>query len=312
MKKLSDLFHVSYGNKLDKNKMSEGTVNFIGRSEYNNGVTAKVAEIPDITPYESGLITVALGGSVLSSFLQSAKFYTGQNVAVLTPKINLSQSEKIYYCALIKANAFRFTACGREANRFLSNLQIPSEKDIPEWVQKIDSNLPSDTALPISNITTENLDVNNWKPFFYNDIFIIKKGKRLTKAQMTIGTTPYIGAVDSKNGVSSMIGQAPIHMKNTISLSYNGSVAEAFYQPLDFWATDDVNVLYPKFKCTAEVLLFLCALIRKEKYRFNYGRKWTMDKMNKSIIKLPVKIDGNPDFELMGNYIKSLPYSSQI
>ena len=78
------------------------------------------------------------------------------------------------------------------------------------------------------------------------DLFDIKKGKRLTSEDQTEGSTPYIGAIDSNNGIANYIGQEATHVGNTISLSYNGSVGEAFYQPMDFWATDDVNVLYFK------------------------------------------------------------------
>ena len=71
----------------------------------------------------------------------------------------------------------------------------------------------------------------------------MRKGKRLTSEDQTEGTTAYIGAIDSNNGVANRIGQKPIHAGNTISLSYNGSVGEAFYQPEPYWATDDVNAL---------------------------------------------------------------------
>jgi len=104
-----------------------------------------------------------------------------------------------------------------------------------------------------------------WKAFRLSDLFEIKKGKRLTKANQTEGTTPYVGAIDSNNGVSGYIGQPPIHKGGTISVSYNGSVAEAFYQPEPYWATDDVNVLYPSgFKLTPATALFICTIIRME------------------------------------------------
>ncbi len=109
-----------------------------------------------------------------------------------------------------------------------------------------------------------------------------------------------------------MIGQTPIHDGNTISVSYNGSVAEAFYQPTPFWATDDVNVLYPNFDMTPAIALFLCTVIRQEKYRFNYGRKWHLERMEQSVIKLPTAQAGQPDWDFMGNYIKTLPFSSQL
>lgn len=147
------------------------------------------------------------------------------------------------------------------------------------------------------------IDTSDWKPFKIGELFLIKKGKRLTKETQLTGNTPYIGAVDSNNGVTNYIEQSPIHDGNTISLSYNGSVGEAFYQEYPFWATDDVNVLYPKFNLTRNIALFICPILRLEKYRFAYGRKWTLEKMKESIIKLPTK-NNKPDWQFMEEFIK--------
>ena len=162
------------------------------------------------------------------------------------------------------------------------------------------------------------LDVNNWKEYRLGDLFDIKKGKRLTSEDQTEGSTPYIGAIDSNNGIANYIGQEATHVGNTISLSYNGSVGEAFYQPMDFWATDDVNVLYFKSSngvaFNQHLALFICTILRKEKYRYCYGRKWVLESMNETRIKLPTK-DNVPDWEWMENYVKSLhhkPLTTEI
>ncbi|MBR0191786.1 MAG: restriction endonuclease subunit S [Thermoguttaceae bacterium] len=168
------------------------------------------------------------------------------------------------------------------------------------------------------------LDLENWKRFTLGRLFNIKKGKRLTAEDQEDGNIPYIGAIDSNNGVSNHIAQKPIHDGNTISLSYNGSVGEAFYQPKPYWATDDVNALYSTFDGFNESIgLFMAATIRKEKYRFSYGRKWTLNNMRITEICLPIQhnADGTPiidtshkysddgyvpDWQFMENYIKSL------
>jgi|SRR5665213_163284 len=155
-------------------------------------------------------------------------------------------------------------------------------------------------------------DFKSWKAYSLNSLFNIRKGKRLTKATMTQGNTPHIGSIDSNNGVSGLIGQKPIHEANTITVNYDGSVGEAFYQSAKFWATDAVNVLYPRFKLTPSIAMFLIAVIRLEKYRFNYGRKWNKGRMEESLIKLPAAADGQPDWQLMDDYIKGLPYSSVL
>ena len=130
---------------------------------------------------------------------------------------------------------------------------------------------------------------------------------------MLPGQVPYVGASDRNNGVTAFIGQEPIHSGGTISVSYNGSVAEAFYQPVAFWATDDVNVLYPKgFALTPETALFICTVIRLEKYRFSYGRKWHLDRMRESIIRLPATATGQADWDVMQSSIEQVPFSSQL
>lgn len=167
-------------------------------------------------------------------------------------------------------------------------------------------------------------NTENWKEFLLGNLFTIKKGKRLTAAEQEDGPYNYIGAIDSNNGVANHIAQAPIHKGNTISLSYNGSVGEAFYQKEPYWATDDVNALYAKYDGFNELIgLFVVAVLRQEKYKFSYGRKWTLENMNDTIIRLPIKnnkdgtiyIDDSkkysdkgyvPDWEWMQDYIKTL------
>ena len=150
------------------------------------------------------------------------------------------------------------------------------------------------------------MDTTKWEWFYYSDLFYIKKGKRLTKADMIDGTIPYIGATDNNNGITAYIANdSYLHPANTITVSYNGSIAEAYYQTSMYWATDDVNVLYPKFKINKYIAIFLNTLINKEKYRFNYGRKWDKELMQKSRIKLPIKTPHNPNWEWIENYVKT-------
>ena len=149
------------------------------------------------------------------------------------------------------------------------------------------------------------MDTSTWKWFRYDEIFDIRKGKRLTKENMTEGSIRYIGAIDSNNGLSAYIGNdSQLHQGNTISVSYNGSIGFAFYQEKEFWATDDVNVLYPKFLLNRYIAMFLCHLIEREQYRFCYGRKWDLEAMNKSKIKLPITQEGTPDWKYMEDFVK--------
>jgi len=153
----------------------------------------------------------------------------------------------------------------------------------------------------------------NWKPFRYGELFEIRKGKRLTKEDMVEGPIPFIGATDADNGITAYVGNDEnLHEGNRITVSYNGSIAEAFYQAVPFVASDDVNVLEPRFALDKYIGLFLCTLIRREKYRYNYGRKWHAEKMRESRIRLPVTSSGEPDWSLMRNYVRGLSYSAAL
>jgi len=136
--KLHCLFDIEHGNKFDLNKMeqcapTDEAIAFIGRSGDENGIVAFVKR-NKTQPYDSGLITVALGGSALSSFVQPRPFYTAQNIDVLKPKTEMTLDMKLYYCLCIEANRFRYSTYGREANRTLRYILVPKLECIPSWV----------------------------------------------------------------------------------------------------------------------------------------------------------------------------------
>ena len=133
---LNELFDISYGNKFDCNKMTsnEGIVSFITRTGENNGLSMMVDYVDGIEPNKCGCITVALGGSIGASFVQSTEFYTGQNVAVLQPKIeNIKYSHLLFISTLISHEAkTKFSAFGRELNKHIKNnfiIKLPITKN---------------------------------------------------------------------------------------------------------------------------------------------------------------------------------------
>lgn len=101
---LYDIFDIDSGSKMDRiaMKFDNPTINFVGRSGINNGVTAVVDEVKEYLPYKAGNLTLALGGAYLGScFVQEKDFYTSQNVVVLIPKEDISFYAKEFICAVI-------------------------------------------------------------------------------------------------------------------------------------------------------------------------------------------------------------------
>ncbi len=310
--KISDLFDVKYGVNLELSsceKMDwkdDKGINFVARTSINNGVVAKVAKIDDIEPQAAGTLSCAAGGSVLSTFLQTKPYYSGRDLYVLTHRKEMTINEKLYWCMAIKANAYRFNY-GRQANKTLKDIILPDI--IPDWV-KITKINPVSTGIAGFDI----FNIDDWKSYTMDSLFRFVKGKRLTKADMIPGYINYLGAISENNGIREKIETDYCWEPNCITVNYNGSVGEAFYQSKPFWASDDVNVLYAKdfWKMNKYIAMFLITVMKANKYRFGYGRKWTIEKMKETIIKLPSRADGAPDFIYMEKYIKSLPYSDRI
>jgi hypothetical protein len=308
--KVKDLFTLAQGNSFELINMemsNSSGINFVSRTAQDNGVVAQVCADDVVKPFPAGVITVALGGSVLSAFVQLKPFYTAFHIAVLTPKTELTLQEKLYYCMCIQANVYRYSY-GRQANKTLKDIELPDV--VPEWVQTVSissyTTTNANSALPLRDV------INLWE-FELGQLFNFVKGKRLRKEDMLEGSTNYLGAISENNGIRQLIDAPAIFTANCITVNYNGSVGESFYQSAPFWATDDVNVLYAKgWTLNKYIALLIATVIKAKRYKFSYGRKWTMGKMKKSLVKLPVTAQGSPDWDYMERYIKALPYADRI
>ncbi|MBT9485524.1 restriction endonuclease subunit S [Sediminibacterium sp.] len=330
---VSEYFDVIYGVNLELSnlELDESGINFVSRTAKNNGVSAKVAVLPEVEPNPANTISVSGGGSVMESFFQKEPYYSGRDLFYLMPKIKLSEKKILFYCMCLRANKYRYSY-GRQANKTLGEILIPSISEIPEWVERASvPSVPSDEAVIKRNIE---LDTTRWKIFKYSEIFEIENGYYNKKPPTTEkGQIPFIGASEYENGITSYhsiddirrfskdgteddMGNitGKIYKGNCITVANNGnSVASTFYQESEFSCTHDINVLRLKNSVLNKYLgLFFCTLIKKEKYRWSYGRKWRPKRMPDSEIKLPVDNYGNPDFIYMENFIKSLPYSKKI
>jgi hypothetical protein len=328
---LKDIFDIFYGVNLELINceiLQEG-VPFVSRTSTNNGVSAYVKAIDGVKPNPKNTLSVACSGSVLATFFHPYEYYSGRDVYILSPKKNLTESELLFYCTALEKNKYKYNY-GRQANKTLKDIMVPSIDEIPIEIKnrKIGSPFNKKSVISLKPI----LNTTKWQSFKYSEIFDIRHGffnkKPLATAE---GEVIFIGATDSNNGITSYhtfedVESTPksegainadinqkMFQENSITVSNNGSVGYAFYQPRKFTCSHDINPLYLKNKkLTKYIAIFLCTLIELEKFRWAYGRKWRPIRMPSSKIKLPVDKNGNPDWQFMEDYIKSLPYSSNL
>ena len=307
--KISDLFILHQGNGFELCNMAESEksrINFVSRTAQNNGVVARVQPYQKVEPFPAGFLSVALGGSVLSAFVQTRPFYTAFHIMVLEPKKLLSVQEKMFYCLCIQKNAYRYSY-GRQANKTLKNIEIPDK--IPEWVNQR-SIFPVTTGVQkgFHPILTA-----NWKEYRLSELFSVSVSNDSNLQNSSAGKIPYVASSSDYNGVTAYVNALPAQRENTLTIARNGSVGSVFYQNRPYCASpDDVRILTPKFKMNVYNALFIKTVIEQEKFRYTYGRKLGTKRIQNLKIRLPAKKNGKPDFDYMTQYIQSLPYSDKI
>jgi hypothetical protein len=211
----------------------------------------------------------------------------------------MSIQEKLWWAECIEANRYRFNF-GRQANRTVRSLNLPDKP--PKWVKGavVPSFVGTTAASAKSDYLTE---LTSLEYVSISELFDLHRGRNALKRNRKIGTTPYVSASGINNGVSAWIDLAPDWPSGYVTIASNGDVGSAFYQPLPFVASADVTVLKPKFDADPADLLFFCTIVRHEKYRWNYGRKWSMTRIRQTEVRMPTK-DGYVDWAWIREYMR--------
>lgn len=314
MIRLGDLFQIDKGNGFYLKDMKiGGDINYISMSGENNGVSASVHKVDAVEPYSKGLITVAMQGTVLSTFLQPKDFYTSLHVAVLSPKINMTDREKLFYCSCIESNKFRYSY-GRKANKTLKDILVPSPDEIPSWVYEVEIPDYSNVTKPYLDEPTPALNVEEWKEFRLGELFEISASKNISnkEASGNPGDIPYITTTGDNNGVQQYTSIGPFYDGKCLTVAGSGTIFATFYQNKPFTTSQRLYILKPLFKINSYIAMFLIPLIEQEGYRFSYGRQVKIGHVRDMVIKLPATPEGNPDWEWMEKYVKTLGWSREV
>lgn len=344
------LYDIRMGNKFDKNKLDEDVpeVNLVSRVSYNNGVDVKVGYVEGVKPFPAGCITVALGGSYLGScFVQEEPFYTAQNVAVMTPRESIMTHDvNMFISGLVRYESkTKYYAFGRELNTHIKtdfDVKLPVQHNadgtlmiettyrwsddgyIPDW-QLMENYIKSLHHKPL---TTKNnsqnvfaLNVKNWKEFRFGDLISnIYKAKAINKDDLTVAldTTDsirYITRTGEDNGCEMLAVRSELPPNITEegnAISIGDTTATCFYQAEEFVTGDHMVVVRADSWLNKYTGLFVVTMLQGEQYKYSYGRAYLIDRIKDTIMKLPVDGNGNPNWQFMESYIKSLPYGDRL
>ena len=319
---VKDLFDVHYGVDLELNALEQAPdgINFVARTSKNNGVTAKVRPIPWIKPNPAGTISVAAGGSVMESFLQPKPYYSGRDLFYLSPRYEMSDAVKLFYCLCLRRNKFRYSY-GRQANETLMDLQIPCLEEVPAYVKEFSfeqfqkSLLDSFDLSELDEKAETTSPINELVPL--RELFSIENGVAAisllrSKEKKNDNWIPLIRpSYRQSTSIDAyvnkyLVPQEKVYSKGTLYVSTDGqgSHTYAYVSVSEFVPNSNVAVLKPKRPMTLREKLFYAMCISRNRFKFSYGRKPKGEKLEKIMLPLSISQAFN-DMALL-DYLRKL------
>lgn len=285
---IHDLFDVRYGNSLELVylRKDQNGINFVSRTGRNNGVSGKVQKSPLEPVFPAGVLTVAVGGSVLETFLQMEPFYTGFHVMVLFPKVAMSTAEKLYYCLCIRANRKKYSY-GRQANETLPDLLIPTLDSVPDYVRSMSLKRYGEKMIRSVNFPPDTSSYpDSKKTVPLGNLFQLVNGVASSEVfripePISDQWVPYIrpsyrqeSSIDAYVN-KNLVSAEKIFPAKTLYVSTNGqgSHTYSYVSATEFVPNSDVTVLLPKREMSLQEKLYYAMCITKNRYKFSYGRK---------------------------------------
>mgnify|MGYP000994644522 CR=1 FL=1 len=175
-----------------------------------------------------------------------------------------------------------------------------------------------ETSTPYIN---QKLFINQWKEFRIGDYFKVIRGKRIVKNVDYVEKKdeeyrfPVVTASSTNNSISGYYHSFNCAANSIVSC---GEVSGFFstYQEEKCWVLDTNRIFIPKkekgFELNKYSALFLITILKKEMFKFSYGRKARPHHIVNTIIKLPSASDGTPNWEYMETFVKKLQFSDLI
>ena len=120
---ISEIFKVSKGTRLTRKNMVPGTLNFIGASAFNNGVTNYISNTAHLTMGHK--ITVSYNGSVGSSFYQKEPFWASDDVNILEPIDDISKEAMLFFATLTRLKGERYQFIEKWTKEIMETTKIP-------------------------------------------------------------------------------------------------------------------------------------------------------------------------------------------
>jgi len=330
-----NLFKFERGKRYKKEDHTIGEIPYISSTKFNNGIDSYVNP-PEYMKIYNNVLTLNNSGSIGYCFYHPYNFVCSDHCTIINILKKHNQKLNVYIALFLKPIIeklrvkYDFAREISDSRLKKENILLPVDKnENPDWEfmknfikNKANKIIYNNTNIINKTNTKKLLKTKKWKEFCLNskEVFKLSLGHPIHKidleADVNINTNnPYITRTTKNNGIellinSNRLGKEKISKGNCITIGAEG--IKAYYQDTDFFTGNKINILKNDKlnKYNAFFLTSILNFIMKEK--FTYGRAAVKERLEKLKIKLPIDSDNNPDWQFMEDYIKSLPYSSNL
>ena len=347
--KLCNLFEISIAKSNDFGSLEIGNVPFVGRTDLNNGIQGYVSSSKI---NKGHCITISMVGTNIAlwqendfsasqniAILRNNNVYNFIIASFICTLINFEMKDKYSYGRTVgKTNIenmiLLLPICKDENNEpIIDNTHKYSEQGyIPDF-KFMEDYIKSLHCKPITtqnkSLTKKYLATTNWKDFRVGEMFEVSIAKSNDFGSLEIGTVPFVGRTELNNGIQGYVCSDKINKGHCITISMVGTNV-AIWQENDFSASQNIAILRDN-KINPITANFICTLINYEmRDKYSYGRTVGKTSIENMILFLPVClkednitpiIDNShkysdkgyiPDFRLMEDYIRTLPFGDVL
>ena len=317
--KVGDYFTQERGKEKAPKQNKDGDCSLIQETNSNNGFDRLVQ--PTVI-FKGNAITISINYAS-NVFYQKDDFCASVNIAIIrNDNLNLYNG---YFIASVLSSAHRkFDYQNKISKELIDDeiIKLPATPDgQPDWdyMESYMKAVMEESEKSLENLkkaddTKHLIDVSGWKEFRVGDLFDTSLSKDDIQPKSIVeGDIPLISSSKTDNGIVAYIqdDKATLQKAGTITADMFGKV---FYQsnPYHCVSHGRVNILTPKFDINEYIGLFIASVIERisnEKYTFD--SICTGKKLAEDIISLPIKSDGQPDWDYMESYMKAVMEESE-
>ncbi|MBU0458569.1 restriction endonuclease subunit S [Patescibacteria group bacterium] len=294
------LFNIGNAKSKGFEQHDEGTIPFVTNGFRNNGIVGFVDPLPMERVIKEQAICIS---TFCEATVHEPPFLPrgngGSGLIILVPKTGMTREEMYYYAAQVNKQSWRFSFGRMVINERIACLELQPfkgvsttlsiEKLVPEMKQRKNVSISKMAKKSITDIC--NIE-RKYAPYM-NEIDELDSG------------TPYVTTTEVDNGVSIHCNEKPNFKSNSVTVSLDGICGTTFFQFQDYIAGEKTAVVTLKEKYNPYLLLYIAALIRMMSWRYHYGRKLSIGRLEELSLKLPVEEDGNIDFDAIEKIVKN-------